>query len=174
MKRIAETFGRLLELIATVAFATVFAGLFLAVMLRYLFDFPIVWSEELAGLAAAWMVFTGASVAVLRGEHITVDVFMRLPIYGGALRRLHESLVLLVIIAFGAALAVAGARICLSSWDRALPALGWSYAVLYGASAFGGAAMALFALFRLLFPSQATHPVLPSDDPDTAPDEHRG
>ena len=152
VRRIVESIGQLLELVATIAFAIVFIGLFLAVMLRYLLNFPIVWSEELAGVAAAWMVFCGASVAVLRAEHITVDMFMRLPIYGGLLQRVHEALVCLAIIAFASALSVAGIRLCLSSWDRTLPALGWSYGALYGASALGGGMMALAALFRLLCP----------------------
>lgn len=152
---LARAFGlldKILELVATVSFATVFFGLALAVMLRYVFSFPIVWSEELAGMAAAWMVFSGAAVAVFRAEHITVDIFMRLPAYAGWVRRTHEVVVALAIIIFGLSLASAGATIASASWSRTLPALGWPYGSLYLASFVGGAAMALFGAYRLFYP----------------------
>jgi TRAP-type C4-dicarboxylate transport system permease small subunit len=160
--RALSLLDRLLELVATISFSIVFFGLFLAVMLRYVFDLPIVWSEELAGVAAAWMVFCGAAVAVFRAEHITVDIFMRLPIYAGALRRTHETFAALAILSFGAALAVSGATIALASWNRTLPALGWPYSIHYLASCVGGGAIALFAAYRLFRPCPPQTPIVDS------------
>ena len=149
MSSLVRRLAALLELVATVAFTLLFLGIFLAVMLRYVLNLPIVWSEELAGVAATWMVFCGAAVAVFRAEHINVDMLLRLPFYRGEIKRFHEAFMQLVVLLFAAALAVAGFRLGFENFGRELPALRWPYAILYLSSGVGGAAMVLFSAYRL-------------------------
>ncbi|RBW68380.1 TRAP transporter small permease [Bacillus taeanensis] len=49
--------------------------IFIQVVMRYLLDSSLVWSEELARYAFIWMVFIGVSYAVKKQRHITVDAF---------------------------------------------------------------------------------------------------
>ena len=46
------------------------------VMMRYIFNNPFVWSEELAIAAFVYMTFLGVSVAYARNRHLMVDAFV--------------------------------------------------------------------------------------------------
>jgi TRAP-type transport system small permease protein len=46
----------------------------LAVILRYVFNDPLVWGEELIVALLTWMVFLGAAAAVRSQMHIRIDV----------------------------------------------------------------------------------------------------
>jgi len=50
----------------------------LQILLRYLFNAPLVWSEELARLATVWMTFLGSAAVCCDGRHLNVDVFVRM------------------------------------------------------------------------------------------------
>lgn len=154
-----------LATIATLSFCCFFFGIFLAVMLRFFLSLPIVWSEELAGLAAVWMVFCGASVAVLDREHIRIDVVPRLPLFLGRLRRAYDIVVTLMMLLFAVALLVSGTKVTSGNWERMLPALQWPYAVMYLAVAVGGASMTVFLLVQLVDDLRGIRPPDPQDEP---------
>lgn len=46
------------------------------VILRYFFDSPLLWSEELSRLLVVWMTFIGAAAVCWQGRHLSVDVFV--------------------------------------------------------------------------------------------------
>lgn len=46
------------------------------VVLRYFFDSPLLWSEELSRLLVVWMTFIGAAAVCWQGRHLSVDVFV--------------------------------------------------------------------------------------------------
>ena len=51
------------------------AGVMMAqVIARYVFDTPIVWSEEFARLGLIWLTFVASGFVMSTGEHIQVDV----------------------------------------------------------------------------------------------------
>ena len=45
---------------------------------RYLMESPLAWTEELATMLFAWLVFIGAALALKRGEHFALDLFVDL------------------------------------------------------------------------------------------------
>ncbi|MBN7755246.1 MULTISPECIES: TRAP transporter small permease [Alphaproteobacteria] len=47
----------------------------LQIILRYFFNAPLVWSEELAKLLIVWIAFIGAAAVCWDGRHLNVDVF---------------------------------------------------------------------------------------------------
>lgn len=50
---------------------------------RYLLNYSIFWSEELARFLLVWLSFLGASVAYRRGAHASIEVvYERLPAWG--------------------------------------------------------------------------------------------
>jgi len=44
------------------------------VVMRYVFNFPLVWSEELAVYSMVWLTFIGSALATKDKEHITVTI----------------------------------------------------------------------------------------------------
>jgi len=48
------------------------------VILRYLFNRPIVWGDEFAVMVFAWMVFVGAAVVQRDDSHLSMDSLVRL------------------------------------------------------------------------------------------------
>ena len=86
MSTLRTTFGRLDDAIAwvedlfiIVAHAGVAGLVLLAVILRYVFNDPLTWGEELIVGLFTWMVFVGAAAAVRSQMHIRIDVMA--PVY---------------------------------------------------------------------------------------------
>jgi tripartite ATP-independent transporter DctM subunit len=67
--RIAEFVGALLVLAET---CILFAG----VVSRYVFDSPLMWTDELATFLFLWLAMVGAVVAVRRGAHMRLTTFV--------------------------------------------------------------------------------------------------
>jgi tripartite ATP-independent transporter DctM subunit len=67
--RIAEFVGALLVLAET---GILFAG----VVSRYVFDSPLMWTDELATFLFLWLAMVGAVVAVRRGGHMRLTTFV--------------------------------------------------------------------------------------------------
>ena len=58
------------------ALAIIVALTLAQVVLRYFFDSPLLWSDELSRLMVVWMTFIGAAVVCWQGRHLSVDVFV--------------------------------------------------------------------------------------------------
>ncbi|OUN00186.1 MAG: hypothetical protein BAA02_05460 [Paenibacillaceae bacterium ZCTH02-B3] len=68
------------------------------ILLRYAFNNPISWTEELALFLFVWIVFLGASVASARKRHVLVDLLLnRLPL---KVRHVLQALISIMIIVF--------------------------------------------------------------------------
>ncbi|MCK6208781.1 TRAP transporter small permease [Bacillus infantis] len=73
--------GRLLKVLNSILngiIVTILAGMvglvFLNVVMRYVFDSGITWSEEMARYMFVWIVFLGAVVAAKEKGHLGVDI----------------------------------------------------------------------------------------------------
>ncbi|MSU88491.1 TRAP transporter small permease subunit [Rhodobacteraceae bacterium 2CG4] len=63
-----------------VTLAVVVAITLLQIGLRYFFNAPLVWSEELVKLLIVWIAFVGAAAVCWDGRHLNVDVlYIKLP-----------------------------------------------------------------------------------------------
>ncbi len=51
--------------------------LFVNVVMRYIFLFPIYWAEEFVRYLMVWLIFIGASQVTLWGGHVAVDMVPR-------------------------------------------------------------------------------------------------
>ena len=52
------------------------AVMLLQVIIRYLFNYPLPWPEELTRFAFVWLVFMTACAALRRGEVVALDFFL--------------------------------------------------------------------------------------------------
>ncbi len=139
--------GAAVELLAAALVAAEIVILFSGVVARYVFDAPLVWSDELASMLFLWLAMLGAVIAFRRDEH------MRMTATVGMLPA--PSRALLDVFATGAALAFL-ILIAWPAYEYALeqvpiltPALQFTDAVRAAALPAGILLMAVFALLRL-------------------------
>lgn len=138
----------LLELACAVLMLLLIGLVSAQVVMRYVFNAPLVWSEELARMVFVYLTFVGAALAFHRRENL------RLPILTDALPRrgrlrLHAAMLgleiafLAVVIAYSLPLLrrLAPAR---------TPALEWSMATVYAAALVGGVAILVAAAADLV------------------------
>ena len=116
----------------------------LQVFCRYLLNYSLFWSEELARFLLVWLTFLGAAVAYQRGSHAAVDfVYKRLsPPY----RRGAGVLVHLAALAFFLILVIHGTRFAYFVRLQVSPALGLPKWIPLTVIPLSGALMALSAL----------------------------
>lgn len=74
------------------------AILFGGVISRYVFDRPLVWSDELASTLFLWLAMLGAAIAFRRGEHMRMTACIGM--FGGSLRAMLDSLATVAALAF--------------------------------------------------------------------------
>ncbi|PUU87508.1 MULTISPECIES: TRAP transporter small permease [Halanaerobium] len=51
---------------------------FMQVIFRFVLNNPLQWSEELSRFLFVWISFLGASLALKQGQHLGIDVFLKL------------------------------------------------------------------------------------------------
>jgi C4-dicarboxylate transporter DctQ subunit len=78
------------------------------VVLRYVFSFSFVWSEELIRYLMIWMVMIGSALVQDKNEHIRIDFFPMLA--GPRTRRVMETIFRLCTLAFLAILTIKGVK----------------------------------------------------------------
>ena len=90
--------GSFVEISASGLVVAEIAILFGGVISRYVFDRPLVWSDELASTLFLWLAMLGAVIAFRRGEHMRMTACVGM--VGGSLRAVLESLATVAALAF--------------------------------------------------------------------------
>lgn len=79
--------------------AAMSAVVFANVCLRYLTNFSLTWSEEVARYAMIWMTFLGAGLVLRVGGHVAVTTFQEM-LPASAQRLVRGGIVLLLLVFF--------------------------------------------------------------------------
>jgi TRAP-type C4-dicarboxylate transport system permease small subunit len=120
------------------------------VLMRYVLDAPVTWSDELAGHLVVAMVMLGTADALLRGEHISVDLLTdRLR---GRARTAVAVWGMLCVLALAAALGHAAVLTIGFSYDFGMYSEGYLEAPLWIPQSFllvGAVLLGLAALARI-------------------------
>ncbi len=100
---------------------------FLNVVTRYVFNFSIIWAEEVSQYLMIWIAYLGAGLALREGRHVAVEMLQdRLPpALGRRLRMAAGGLVL----AFLGAVTVLGFQFVLFVWNQETPVLNISLGI---------------------------------------------
>ena len=122
MERLFARLERVLEpaLAGLLTFITI--GVFIQVVLRYLFAMSFLWGEELSLFAFIWCVYLGTAVCTWRHTHFSFDIFSE--ILGGRAAGVQRLLVDLCILIVTVVMAVTGWQFSQMSVARLSPALG--------------------------------------------------
>jgi len=67
-------FNKLLDYLAIFSLSGMFILILIQVVMRYVFDMPLIWSEELARICLVWVAFIGAIIGMREGRHIDITV----------------------------------------------------------------------------------------------------
>ncbi|MEX6506013.1 TRAP transporter small permease [Jiella sp. M17.18] len=160
--RIEEAIGRAL-------LAAIVILVFVAAITRF-FDYPIVWSVDLAQALFIWLCFFGALKGLRKRAHIGVDYFVqKLPV---PLRRGLDLLLAVIALAFLATMAWFGIKLTLLNWQRTFGDSGISYAWVTIAVPIGCALLGLILLAQIAIAIRAGKLVF-SPDRDEALAEHQ-
>nr|WP_245247342.1 MULTISPECIES: TRAP transporter small permease [unclassified Paenibacillus] len=125
------------------------------VVLRYLFNSGITWSEEMARFLFIWLVLLGAVAAFKDNSHLGVDMLVK------RLSKPLKKIVFIisnVILLFVLYLVVEGSwKITLLNAGSTAPATGLPLTLIYGTGIVMGVGMALIViikLYRILFANE--------------------
>jgi tripartite ATP-independent transporter DctM subunit len=76
LRRAEQLLGSAVAAVAALLVIAEIAVLFSGVSARYLFQRPLIWSDELAGILFLWLAMLGAVVAFQRGEHMRMTAIV--------------------------------------------------------------------------------------------------
>jgi len=149
--------GAIPHVVITVLMIVVTVDMLVGVFLRYVmtwvsatFDLPSIrffWVEEVGEWSLAWMSFIGAAVGIRRGIHFAVHLVIEsfpLP-----LRRAVLAAQCLLIVAFGALIAIFGWQVAELNSQSFSPALVLNLRWLYLSSVAGGVLMVVYGFITL-------------------------
>jgi TRAP-type C4-dicarboxylate transport system permease small subunit len=100
---------------------------FVNVVARYVFNFSIIWTEEVSQYLMIWIAYLGAGLALREGRHVAVEMLQdRLPTALG--RRLRMAVGGLVLIFLGV-VTVLGFQFAVFVWNQETPVLNISLGI---------------------------------------------
>lgn len=80
MNLFCQKLNKIIKVIANAILIIMVVTIFSQVIMRYLFENPLMWSEELSRYLYAWFCFLGVSIATFDKSHLKVTFFVeRLP-----------------------------------------------------------------------------------------------
>jgi TRAP-type C4-dicarboxylate transport system permease small subunit len=149
--------GAVPHVVITALMVVVIVDMLVGVFLRYVmtwisatFDLPTVrffWVEEVGEWSLAWLTFIGAALGIRRGTHFAVNLVIdRFP---ATLRKTVLAGQCLLIVAFGALVAVFGWQVAELNSQSFSPALDLNLRWLYLSSVAGGVLMVVYGLIAL-------------------------
>ncbi len=77
-KRLLDVIGHVERVLGLALIAVIIITITVQVVTRYLFNYPIIWVEELATYSFIWGTFVGASLGLKQGRHIKIETFVLL------------------------------------------------------------------------------------------------
>lgn len=137
---------RLLTFVASLLVATIVALTFAQVVLRYVFNNPQSWVEEVGRYLFVWITFLGAAAAFSRDTHIRVDALVLL--MGKRAQRLVDLLRRAADLVAAAVLLYAGVLVAWRNRTVSFYTVPELPQLLFYAAAPVGAALMLFYVLR--------------------------
>ena len=130
--KLAKLIARNFEELMCAAFVVCMIGLVtINVFLRYLLDYSIVWSEEVATICFVWCVFIGASATYKNKMDMGIDLLVtQAPERAASVIRLITRLILLILNGYIFTMAIIFTSI---AWSKPTAVLGISSAVFNSA-----------------------------------------
>ncbi|MUL16994.1 TRAP transporter small permease [Aliivibrio fischeri] len=119
------------EYVSILLFSSLIILCFLQILFRFVFNFSLSWTEELSRYVFIALVYISASLAVIRGAHVRVEVIDNY--IKGANKRILDTVIDLSFAIFMIYIGYYGIEITIETLDveQTTPALGWSSGWVY-------------------------------------------
>ena len=117
---------RIEETAARALLAAIVVLVFLAALTRW-FDYPIIWSIDIAQLFFGWICFLGADQALRQNRHIGMDVLIRL--FPARFQRTVGFFLDILSIAFLVIVTYYGFKLSIINWERRFNTIEVSYSL---------------------------------------------
>ena len=148
---------RIEETAARVLLAAIVVLVFLAALTRW-FDYPIIWSIDIAQLFFGWICFLGADTALRQGRHIGMDVLIRL--FPVRFQRTVGFFLDILSIVFLVIVTYYGFKLSIINWERRFNTIEVSYSLATLSVPVGCLLMLRTIVSRMMFArSEAPAPV---------------
>lgn len=148
MRALFDWTARLLDGLAAIAVLVSLVILTASVVLRYVFNFALSWSDELALLLFTWAVLLSVATALRRNMHARMELLTeRLP---APAREVWEQLINVAILLLSGFIIVAGSNYMMETRGSTSAAIGYPVELLYASGPVFGIALFLFSLERIL------------------------
>lgn len=148
MERFFARLERVLGPVLAGLLAFITIGVFIQVVLRYVFAMSFLWGEELSLFAFIWCVFLGTAVCSWRHTHFSFDIFSE--ILTGRAAGVQRLVVDLCILSVTLVMVVTGWQFSQMSIARLSPALGITLFVPTIVIPLSGALMSLVCLMDIV------------------------
>ncbi|KYH33110.1 TRAP transporter small permease [Neomoorella mulderi] len=140
-------FENWVENIIAMGFAAFVIIVFAQVIFRYVLNNSLTWAEEFARYVFIWIVFLAGAIAVKRGSHMELDLFVnflpRLP------RFIVHCFSLVVVMAFSAFITYEGWLLAQKTWNTPSPAMQIPMGLVYLCLPIGGVVIIIYSLFAI-------------------------
>ncbi|AGT33634.1 hypothetical protein M493_17125 [Geobacillus genomosp. 3] len=147
MGKVSRFFDRLLNITMALFLAVMFIFVFTNVVLRYVFNSGITWSEEMSRFLFIWLTFLGAIGALKENRHLGVDTLIkRLPRQAKKLVYVIGNLLIFYLLWL---LFDGSVKTTLLNTDTKAAATGLPLALVYGVGIITSLSFAVILLFNL-------------------------
>ncbi|MEM1506213.1 TRAP transporter small permease [Domibacillus sp. 8LH] len=147
MNKLSRSLENTLNIIMALALAVMVVLVFGNVVLRYLFNSGITWSEEMSRYLFIWLTFLGAIGAFKNKEHLGVDMLIkRLP---NKMKRVVLVISDLLILAVLFLVLDGSWKMTMINIDSKAPATGLPLAFIYGTGILVSISMGLMTIYNL-------------------------
>jgi TRAP-type C4-dicarboxylate transport system permease small subunit len=144
-ENISKIIDKIAALTASALLVSIVVVVFIAVVYRYVFNNAFQWSEEYARFAMIWMGLLGASLALVRNEHIAIEYFISH--FSPKIRLLVTIVIRIIMALFLFYIILKGIPMAMRAILQTSPALGISMAIpLFSLPIFG-----FVSLIQLIF-----------------------
>lgn len=153
------------EWVVIATFLVMAIATFVQVIFRYVLEFSLPWADELARYCLVWLVFVGMVVALVRGQHVTVDIL--LDRYRGRFKRIALTFIDLAVAALFLTLLYGGVLLMQLTVGQTTSGMGMPKYVVYAALPVGAVLMLIELALRIYrrhtAPTTPTTPTAPND-----------
>ena len=123
-------------------------SVFLQVLIRFVFKYPLPWTEEIARIAFVYCIFVGATIAVRENSHLSVDFL--LVILPKRVARAAVFLGMLLVGVFLISVTWQGVVLVLATGVQMSPVMQVPFKYLYLILPVSGAIMLLYLVANML------------------------
>lgn len=140
---------KIMDAVAVVMFIVIFIVAMAQVLMRWIFNNPLIWSEELIRLMFVWICFLGWVMATRHNTHITITaVISKLPPMG---QKIMKTFNLLIVIVFSVLMVVFGIQMAkMASITKAVSMPFISFTLVYAICPFSNAVIVIYQIINIV------------------------